>query len=172
MKRRVVAGMVAAALVAGSFAAGGAVRTWGGALSLFPSASAPSSSSSPPALRIFDRPAADDGAERARAAAIVGRAFAPASLRKLSFQVRPGALLFAARDRQLRACLIAVIVDDTYAAACSTDQEFARTPIVLSFLTPPTFSSYDQGTVVLQVTAEWTPEGASTGFITTRGALR
>lgn len=171
-----VPALVALALLAVgvAFAAGALAQTWvarGGPDSpgvSGGSVAATASGAGPAALAIFERPQDSQDADVRRAATVVGPAFVPASLRELSFRVPPGALLFAARDRAQHVCLVAIIARDSYVSACSTDEEFARTPLQLSFLTPPTFSSFTHGTVVLHVSAQWSPDGASTGAVSSR----
>lgn len=162
--RRVLLVAVLAAVMSVAFLAG--MERQAGVGGLEPQASA--SPARARALAIFDTAAPTDPIA-ANARTVLGVAVVPSSLRQLSYRVGPGADFFAARDRQGRVCLVAVINYESFASSCMTDAAFSRTPLRLDFVLPETkILDTDPIAVVRDVSVEWTPDGISRGLVAVR----
>jgi hypothetical protein len=142
--RRLLVGAVVAALVIG-----GAAGLAAGRFTRTPDAAA---------LRVFDRSQRE--ADRPPATAPLPSIVVRSSLREIGSAGTSGTVLYAARARDGRVCLVAVVLAAHYVSTCATDTAFAAEGLTLGF-EAATDPDDDSGVLrIQQITTTWSPDGA------------
>jgi hypothetical protein len=144
--RRVLAGAAVAPLVIGAGAGYAAGRFLHGP--------------APAAFAVFDRAQRAD--DRPPSIADLPDAVVRASTRLLGSSTASGTALYAARTRDDRVCLLAVVLAERVIGSCASDAAFADSGLSLTF--PTTVDPTDDSGVPppQELSPEWSPEGRLT----------
>jgi hypothetical protein len=114
----------------------------------------------PPALAVFDRAQRTD--DLPPSVADVPRSVTRASMRYLASSTTTGVAVYAARTKDRRVCLIAIVLAARFTATCATEDGFAASGLSLA-VQATVDPQNDSGFAALQeVDPTWSPTGRIT----------